>query len=101
MRNVREDLHESVKVSTMCCRQCAANNALQTVRCRQCAATHPLLEEDDLLLGQGVRLGNHRDKVDLGVESPHELDVDGLETEQVGQPFARLRLCVMTTDRLE
>jgi hypothetical protein len=66
--------------------------------CR-CVATHPLLEEDDLLLGQGVRLGNHRDEVDLGVESPHELDIDGLETSE-WSTLRPLQAGIITTDRL-
>jgi len=42
-------------------------------------AEDTLLEESNLLLGEGVGLGNDGDEVDLGVQALHELNVDGLE----------------------
>ena len=36
----------------------------------------PSLEKADFFLRQGVGFGDDRDKIDLRVEPPHELDVD-------------------------
>lgn len=41
--------------------------------------THSGLEADNLLVRQGVGLGNDRDQVDLGVEASHNLNVQRLE----------------------
>jgi hypothetical protein len=41
--------------------------------------THSLLEQANLLLGQGIGLGNDGNQVDLLVKSPHEFDVDWFE----------------------
>lgn len=38
-----------------------------------------MLESGNLLIGQGVRLGNDGDEVDLGVKSLHDLDIQGLQ----------------------
>jgi len=43
-------------------------------------AAYALLETDDLLVGQGVGLGNDRDQINLGVQAAHELDIDLLES---------------------
>ena len=37
-------------------------------------------EEGDLLLGEGVRLGDDGDDVDLVVQLLHELNIQGLQT---------------------
>jgi hypothetical protein len=41
--------------------------------------TYSLLEQSNLLVGQGIGLGDHRDQVDLGVEAAHDLDIQRLE----------------------
>jgi hypothetical protein len=41
--------------------------------------THALLESRNLIVGQGVGLGDDRNEVDLGVESAHDLDVQRLQ----------------------
>lgn len=41
--------------------------------------THTLLESRDLVVGEGVRLGDNRNEVDLGVKSTHDLDIKRLE----------------------
>lgn len=41
---------------------------------------YPLLEQSDLLIGHSIRLGNDRDKVDFGMKSSHEFDIDGFQT---------------------
>lgn len=41
--------------------------------------THPGLEGSDLLIGEGIGLGDNRDQVDLGVQALHDLDVQGLQ----------------------
>ena len=46
-------------------------------------AAYALLEADDLLVGQGVRLGDNRDQVDLSVQAAHELDINLLEPVEV------------------
>jgi hypothetical protein len=38
-----------------------------------------LLESIDLFVGQGIRLGNDGDQVDLGVQSLHDLNVERLQ----------------------
>jgi len=40
---------------------------------------YTLLEADNLLIGQGVRLGDDGDQVNLGVQAAHKLDIDLLE----------------------
>ena len=42
-------------------------------------ATNTTLEIRDLLISEGVGLGNHRDQVDLGVQALHHLNVQRLE----------------------
>lgn len=42
-------------------------------------ATYSGLEASDFLIGQGVRLGNDRNEVHLGVEAAHNLNVKRLE----------------------
>lgn len=42
-------------------------------------ATYSRLERGDLLVGQGIGLGNDRDQVDLGVQPLHDLDVQRLQ----------------------
>lgn len=41
--------------------------------------TYPRLEVVDLLISEGIGLGNDGDQVDLGVKAAHDLDVEGLE----------------------
>ena len=41
--------------------------------------TYTLLEGGDLVIGKGVSLGDHRNKVDLGVQATHDLDIERLE----------------------
>jgi len=43
-------------------------------------AAYALLETDDLLVGQGIGLGNVMDQINLGVQAAHELDIDLLES---------------------
>ena len=43
-------------------------------------AASPCFEEGDLLLGEGVRLGDDGDDVDLVVQLLHELNIQGLQT---------------------
>jgi hypothetical protein len=38
-----------------------------------------LFEIDNFLVCEGIGFGNDGDKVDFGVEAPHELDINGLE----------------------
>jgi hypothetical protein len=40
---------------------------------------YSLLEHRDLLVGQGIGLGNDRNQVDFGVQAAHDFDVEGLE----------------------
>jgi hypothetical protein len=40
--------------------------------------THALLESCNLIVGQGIGLGDDGDEVDLGVEAAHNLNVQGL-----------------------
>ena len=35
-----------------------------------------LLETDDLLVSQGIGLGNVMDQINLGVQAAHELNID-------------------------
>ena len=42
-------------------------------------ATYTLLEGGNLVVGKSVGLGNDRDKVDLGVQAAHDLDIKRLE----------------------
>lgn len=48
-------------------------------KCSHNAQTYALLEGRDLLIGEGVCLGNDWDQVDLGVQSAHHLNVERLE----------------------
>ena len=41
--------------------------------------TYALLEQCNFFIGKCVGLGNNRDEVDLGVESAHDLDIQGFE----------------------
>lgn len=41
--------------------------------------TYSGLKASNLLVGEGVRLGNDGNQVDLGVEAAHDLNVEGLE----------------------
>lgn len=41
--------------------------------------TYSLLERDNLLVRQGIRLGDDGNKVDLGMEALHDLDIKGLQ----------------------
>lgn len=41
--------------------------------------TYSGLEAGNLLIGKGVRLGNDRDQVDLGVKTSHDLNIQGLQ----------------------
>jgi len=43
-------------------------------------AAYALLETDDLLISQGISLGNVMDQINLGVQAMHELDIDLLES---------------------
>jgi hypothetical protein len=47
------------------------------------SATYALLEANDLLVGQGVSLGNDGDQVNLSVKAAHNLDIDLLEPVEV------------------
>ena len=59
--------------------------------------THSLLEQANLLLGQGISLGNDGNQVDLLMKSPHEFDINWFE------PFCQLisdrRMGELTNDR--
>jgi len=50
-------------------------------------AAYALFETDNLLIGQGVGLGNDRDQINLGVQAAHELDIDLLESVQVKDKY--------------
>jgi hypothetical protein len=41
--------------------------------------TYTLLEGGNLIVGEGVGLGDHRNEVDLGVQTAHDLDIERLE----------------------
>jgi hypothetical protein len=41
--------------------------------------TYTLLEGGNLIVGEGVGLCDHRNKVDLGVQAAHDLDIERLE----------------------
>jgi hypothetical protein len=41
--------------------------------------TYPLLEHGNLFVGQGVGLGDNGDEIDFGMESSHNLNIQGLE----------------------
>ena len=41
--------------------------------------TYSLLEESNLLVGQGIGLGHHGNQVDLGVQATHDLNVQRLQ----------------------
>ena len=43
------------------------------------SCAYSLLEESDLLVGEGIGLCDDRDEIDLGVQSAHHLDIEGLE----------------------
>ena len=43
------------------------------------ASTYTLLEGRDLVVGEGVRLGDDWDEVDLGVQAAHDLDIERLQ----------------------
>jgi hypothetical protein len=45
-----------------------------------CKNTYTLLEYEEVVLGERVRLCNDRDEVDAGAETLHDLDVKGFET---------------------
>jgi hypothetical protein len=40
---------------------------------------YPQLERSNLFIGQGIRLGDDGNKVDFGMKSPHNLDIQGLQ----------------------
>lgn len=42
--------------------------------------TYALLEGEQIVLRQGVCLGDDRDQVDAGTQALHDLNVQGLET---------------------
>lgn len=63
--NIRQDLKESFNGDRK------SKNGLPT---------HALLEADDLLVRQGVGLGDNGDEIDFGVQALHEFDVNLLET---------------------
>lgn len=46
---------------------------------KESGSTYSGLEVGNLLVGEGIRLGDDGDQVDLGVEAAHDLDVEGLE----------------------
>lgn len=56
---------------------------------RRFVCTHPLLEVSDLIIGQGIRLGNNRNKVDFGVQPAHEFNVNLLQAIQIDQTLPR------------
>ena len=41
--------------------------------------TYSGLEAEDLFIGKGVRLGNDRNQINLGMKSSHNLNVEGLQ----------------------
>ena len=43
------------------------------------STTYTLLESGNLVVGKGVGLGDNRDKVDLGVQTAHDLDIKRLK----------------------
>lgn len=47
-------------------------------------STYALLEQGDLLVGQGIGLGDNGDQVDLGVQAAHNLDVQRLQRVACG-----------------
>lgn len=65
----------------MSARICAQNISLmlQSLRDTKAARSYPRLEVVNLLVGESVGLGDHRNQVDLGVKPAHDLDVEGLE----------------------
>ena len=45
------------------------------------STTHPSLEVGDLLVREGIGLGDDRNQVHLGVKLTHKLNINGLESE--------------------
>lgn len=61
--------------------------------------TYALLELNDLLVCQRVRLGDHRDQVDFGVEAAHEFDVNLLQPSNRDSDIVREALRVNRNTR--
>ena len=48
---------------------------------------YPSFELGDLFVRQGIRLGDNGNEVDFGVELPHELDVNRLQSASLVSVF--------------
>jgi hypothetical protein len=53
----------------------------------QCVSTHPFFKFRYLLLGHGVRFGNDGNQVHTVVQLPHEVDIDLLQSGDIGGRF--------------
>lgn len=42
--------------------------------------TYTLLEEEEIILSQGISLGNDRNQVDAGAQSLHDFDIERLQS---------------------
>lgn len=49
------------------------------VKLTKVGKTHALFESDNLIIGQGVGLGNDRYQIDFGMQAAHEFDVNLLQ----------------------
>lgn len=65
---------------------------LRTCVGRAGADTHPLLEQLDLLVRQGIRLGDNRHQVHTQVQALHKLDVQRLEAVSSGGDEVQARV---------
>ena len=45
--------------------------------------TNPLLEGNDLLVREGIRLCNNGNKINFGMKSPHKLDINLFKTNDI------------------
>ena len=52
---------------------------MQNSECSSKNGTYTLLEGGNLIIGEGVGFSDHRNQVDLGVQTAHDLDVERLE----------------------
>ena len=61
--------------------------------------TYASLKVSNLFVCQSVRLGNDRDKVNLGVKLPHELDINRLQAAERVMEVLNSGLQVLTSGR--
>ena len=64
-------------------------------------STYALLEGVQVILGEGIGLGNDGDEVDTGAQTLHDLNIEGLKTAHPNPrqqpPFARTPRAAQTT----